>query len=351
MAELIVRGSEYSSFLNCRKQWFYQWYEGIEAKRPDAKLFFGTAFHKWLENYYNSGCNKLLADLETSTWINEQDTKDMDQIAIDDMMSLMRGVAEHYHNTYGETDKNFKVIETEMEFLVKLDEDLFMTGTIDLVYEVDGKIRFMDHKTVSSISMYEEKAVMDRQISRYWWALKMIAAGIGRVKEKGTGLWKKHPDLLDKTIDGFDYNLIAKDFPKEPKVLKSGKLSTDKSQKTTFNKYLAKLYELQLNSDEYQEILNYLRTKPNQFHSRVDVKRSDAELESAAWEFSYTSGNIHDVKMMITENPQSIEPLTYRNITNNCMHMCQFKSLCQTAIDGGNVNMVKNLGYKKREKM
>jgi hypothetical protein len=32
MAELIVRGSEYQSFLNCRKQWFYQWYEGIEAK-------------------------------------------------------------------------------------------------------------------------------------------------------------------------------------------------------------------------------------------------------------------------------------------------------------------------------
>jgi hypothetical protein len=349
MAELIVRGSEYQSFLNCRKQWFYQWVEGIEAKRPDAKLFFGTAFHKWLENYYNNGCNKVLADLETSIWINEQDTKDMDQVAIDDMMSLMRGVAEHYHNTYGETDKNFKVIETEMEFIVKLDEDLFMTGTIDLVYEVDGKIRFMDHKTVSSISMYEEKAVMDRQISRYWWALKMIAAGIGRVKEKGTGLWRKHPDLLDKTIDGFDYNLIAKDFPKEPKVLKSGKLSTDKSQKTTYSLYLAKLKELNNDVNEYVDFLSFLVEKPNQFNSRVDVKRSDAELESAAWEFSYTSGDIHDVKMMITENPQSIEPLTYRNITNNCMHMCQFKSICMTAIDNGNVNMVKNLGYKKRE--
>jgi hypothetical protein len=353
MAELIVRGSEYQSFLNCRKQWYYQWVEGIEAKKPDAKLFFGTAFHKWLENYYNSGCNKLLADLETSTWINEQNTKDMDQIAIDDMMALMRGVAEHYHNTYGETDKNFKVIETEMEFLVKLDEDLFMTGTIDLVYEVDGKIRFMDHKTVSSISMYEEKAVMDRQISRYWWALKMIAAGIGRVKDKENDVWVTSQALKDKTIDGFDYNLIAKDFPKEPKVLKSGKLSTDKSQKTTYALYVNKLHEMGISAftSEYEDFLRFLSEKPNQFHSRVDVKRSDAELESAAWEFSYTSGDIHDVKMMITENPQSIEPLTYRNITNNCMHMCQFKSLCQTAIDGGNVDMVKNLGYKKREKM
>jgi hypothetical protein len=312
-------------------------------------LFFGTAFHKWLENYYNSGCNKLQADLETSIWINEQDTKDMDQTDIDDMMSLMRGVAEHYHNTYGETDKDFKVIATELEFIIKLDDSLYMTGTIDLVYEVDGKIRFMDHKTVSSIAMYEEKAVMDRQISRYWWALKMIAAGIGEVKDKETGEWIQCEALKGKSIDGFDYNLIAKDFPKEPKVLKSGKLSTDKSQKTTLELFVKKIQELHLNGNDYNDFLSFLADKPDQFTKRVDVRRSDAELESSAWEFSYTAGDIHDIKLMIKNNPNTIEPLTYRNITNNCMHMCQFKSLCQTAIDGGNVNMVKNLGYKQRE--
>jgi hypothetical protein len=68
MAELIVRGSGISKhFLTCRKQWYLSMgSKGLKLKRPDAKLFFGTAFHKWLENYYNSGCNKLLADLETS---------------------------------------------------------------------------------------------------------------------------------------------------------------------------------------------------------------------------------------------------------------------------------------------
>ena len=361
MAELIVRGSEYQSFLNCRKQWYYQWVEGIEAKKPDGKLFFGTLFHKWLEFYYQNGCNKLQADLETSVWFNEQNTKDMDQVSIDETVALMKGVAEHYHNTYGETDKSFKILATELEFIVKLDEDLYMTGTIDLVYEVDGKIRFMDHKTVSSISMYEEKAVMDRQISRYWWALKMIAAGIGRINEpfiengEKKDNWVKWNQLADRTIDGFDYNLIAKDFPKPPKVLKPKKnqiipeLSQDKSQKTTYDLYLNKIHDLGHNEADYADFLSFLADKPNQFNKRVDVKRSDAELESAAWEFSYTAGDIHDVKLMIQNNPQSIEPLTYRNITNNCMHMCQFKSLCMTAIDGGNVNMVKNLGYKKRE--
>jgi hypothetical protein len=132
-------------------------------------------------------------------------------------------------------------------------------------------------------------------------------------------------------------------------VLKSGKLSTDKSQKTTLELFVKKIQELHLNGNDYNDFLSFLADKPDQFTKRVDVRRSDAELESSAWEFSYTAGDIHDIKLMIKNNPNTIEPLTYRNITNNCMHMCQFKSLCQTAIDGGNVNMVKNLGYKQRE--
>lgn len=357
----IVRGSEYQSFLNCRKQWFYQWVEGIEAKKPDGKLFFGNLFHKWLEEYYQNGCDKLMADMKTSIWFNEQDTADMVQEDIDDMMKLFKGVSEHYHKTYGESDKAWKVIATEMEFIVKLDEELYMTGTIDLVYETpEGKIRFADHKTVSSIQMYVDKAVMDRQISRYWWALKMIAAGVGRVKKKATregekDMWVECQELLGKEIDGFDYNLIAKDYPKEPKVLKLKKgqsipsISQDKAQKTTYDLYLAKIKELGANEAEYDEFLSFLKDKPNQWLNRVDVLRTDSELEASAWEFSYTAGDIHDVKLMIENNPQATEPLTYRNITKDCMHMCQYKSLCQTVIQGGNVSLTKNLGYKKRE--
>lgn len=45
---IIIRGSEYQDFLQCRKKWYYSWYEKIEPKRKDNKLFFGTLFHKWL---------------------------------------------------------------------------------------------------------------------------------------------------------------------------------------------------------------------------------------------------------------------------------------------------------------
>jgi hypothetical protein len=353
--ELILRGSEYQDFLTCRRKWYHGWVEKITPKRPDGKLFFGNLFHKWLEYYYNEGCNKLQADLMTSLWFNQQDTKDMEQTDIDEILSLFKGVSEYYHETYGESDSRYNVLGTEVEFVVKLQDDIYYTGTIDLVYELDGKVRFKDHKTVASISMYEEKAKMDRQISRYWWALKMIAAGIGMIKsvdEDGKVNWVPWVSLLDKEIDGFDYNIIAKDYPREPTVLKSGKLSVDKSQKTTFKKFRDKAIELGQSPNDYINFLEMLKTKQDPFLRRIDVQRTAKELDSAIWELLYTGGDIHDIKMMVTEfekTGKDVEPLIYRNIGQHCEHMCQFKSLCQATIAGDNVSLVRNLGYKKNE--
>lgn len=356
--ELILRGSEYQSFLDCRKKWFYQWVEGLEPKRPDGKLFFGTLFHKWLELYYNNGCNKLQADLETSIWYNEQDTADMEQTDLDDMLALARGVAEYYDYVYGANDATFKVLATELNFIVKLDEGILMEGTIDLVYEVNGKVRFADHKTVTSLDQYEEKSKMDRQISRYWWVMKMLSTGVAKVKDRSEGndRWISFPDLFGKEIDGFDYNLIAKSFPKEPKVLKPkkgqtvGDLSQDKAQKTTYDKYMAKIVELGHDPANYTEMLEHLKSKQDPFVRRVDVLRNDAELEAAVYEFLYTAGDIHDIRMTLQGAPPNVvEMLTYRNIGDKCQNMCSFKQLCQTTIEGGHVSLVKNLGYKKRE--
>lgn len=346
--ELIVRGSEYQDFLTCRKKWYHAWVEKLEPKKPDNKLFFGEAFHKWLEFYYKNGCDYEPAIAKTMVWMNEQDTSGMEQVEFDEMMELFNGVTKHYHQTYNENDKQWKVLGTEVEFIVKLDEGLFYTGKIDLVVEIDGKVWFLDHKTVSSIQMYVEKSVMDRQISRYWWALKMIAQGIGRVKNE-EGLWVRWSEIEGREIEGFLYNLIAKDYPREPKVLKSGKLSTDKSQKTTYNLYLAKIHALGHNPDDYKEMLDYLKEKPDPFLRRVNVLRTEQELEAAMWEFAYTSADIRDVRLAIMQHPEATETLTYRNIGYHCMNMCQYRPLCQTVIEGGNVSLVKNLAYKPKE--
>lgn len=347
--DIVVRGSEYQDYLQCRKKWFHGWVEKITPKRPDGKLFFGSLFHKWLEGYYKSGFHIPTADIETREWIENQDTTGMVDGEYDKMMDLYRGVRQNYIDTYHEEDKQWTILGTEVEFLVKLQEGTYMTGTIDLVYEVDGKIRFADHKCVASLDMYEEKSKMDRQISRYWWALDMIAAGIGRIKDKQNNVWVHWTKLEGKEIDGFTYNLIAKDFPREVKMLKSGKPSTDKSQKTTYAKYIGKIEELELNPLDYGDILEILHNKPDPFLRRINVIRTQKELESAVWEFLYTCNDMHDTGVTLVHYPEKLEEVTYRHIGQHCDHMCQFKAICQADIAGDNVQLVKNLSYKKNE--
>lgn len=347
--DLVTRGSEYQDFLNCRRKWFHGWVEKITPKRPDGKLFFGSLFHKWLECYYKNGCDVLQADAGTVAWMTEQDLSAMEQVDIDNMKVLYQGVRQNYIDKYHESDKKWNVLATEVEFLVKLDEGQFFTGTIDLVYEEDGEIKFADHKCVSSLDMYEEKSKMDRQISRYWWALDMICQGVGRIKDKETDLWVVWHELQGKEIGGFIYNLIAKDYPREVKMLKSGLPSKDKAQKTSWDKYRAKLVELDLDIADYLDILEHLQNKPDPFLRRVKVIRGQQEKYSSVMEFYHTCNDIHDVLVTIGTQPERIESMVYRNIGQQCEHMCQFKAICQTEIEGGNVQMVKNLAYKKNE--
>jgi hypothetical protein len=352
MGESIIRGSEYSSFLKCRKQWLYQWVEQIEPKRPDGKLFIGTVFHKFLEYYYQLK-DFTMALNKTDAFIRAHDLSAMEQVEIDEMKKLFQDMSYYYDDVYASDFDKWNVLATELQFLVKLEGDIYMTGTIDLIVEEKetGHIYFLDHKTTSQLSIYEQKAAMDRQISRYWWALRMIQDGVGRIKDTKTGEWVVWNELNGKEIKGFIYNLIAKDTPREPKVLKSGKLSTDKSQKTTYDKFIEKMFELGFESGEYTEILTYLRDKPNPFLKRINIYRNDSELESAAFEFYYTAQDITKVKEVITNAPSLTEHKTYRNITNDCMNMCSYRAICQTAIEGGNVSLVKNLSYRQKEEV
>jgi hypothetical protein len=100
---------------------------------------------------------------------------------------------------------------------------------------------------------------------------------------------------------------------------------------------------------KYTDMLEVLRTKQDPFLRRVVVRRNDNELNSSMQEFYYTTNDIHDSLITLINMPHKVEEVTYRHIGTHCDHMCQFKAICQAAIAGDNVNMVKNLAYKKNE--
>jgi hypothetical protein len=356
----VIRGSEYSDFLRCRKRWNYRWNEKLRAKKLNDKLFTGSLIHKWLEVYYQNDLDKLTAFAHMQKMYLEADTQYSDQLALQDLWELVKGITKHYFDTYKEIDSKLTTLATEMEFMVKLDEHICYTGTIDWVFQdEEGRIWFADHKTTASLDSYEKNAIMDRQISRYYWALQQIAAGVGRIKDKETNMWVKSTELEGKEIYGFIYNLIAKEVPKKPEPLKKGGLSKAKNQKTTYELYCQAIDENNLLTSDYKDILDYLQEQPNQYFRRVEVTRLQEEIDAAIWEFYYTAEDMAGLRAGLdieksfgVPNTTATKPSDklYRNITRDCHWDCEFKSVCQSEIEGVNTALLLNMSFEKEDK-
>ncbi len=385
-----VRGSEVSSFLRCRKAWKYSWIDNIEPRRPDGKLFFGNLAHKFMEVYYS-----FLGNVESfgkpadqvameamAIYFRETDTSRMEQTELDDLWELAEKVMLNYVEQWKHIDQTWTILATELRFAIPLDEDTMYEGTIDLVYlDEHGDLYFDDHKNVGSIERYVGMAEMDRQISRYWWALGQLSRGNGFIWDAELQDWIdiRNHRLSQRLREpkGFTYNLILKDFPTIPKLLKPTTkvpvaLSKAKDQKTTYAVYCQALIDNGLKvpvldsegnpiegrtnaPEEYNEILDHLQAQEtergNRFFRRVPVVRSERETQAAMQEFmAVVSDKEHIEQSLIfyEDFPDTAWNPIYRNINADCS-WCNYKALCVAEMNGDNAEFVRNTLYKTKE--
>lgn len=395
----LIRGSEVQDFLRCRYRWKRAWVDRIRPKRQDGKLFFGQLCHKFLEVYYSEINHpdpflKLSAHekacIALKKMFDETDVSRMDQLEVDDLLNLADKVVSNYVSQWGEIDSRWKVLATELTFAIPLANGIAYTGTIDLIYlDEHGRLIVADHKSTTSITRYEDNAEMDRQISRYLWAVGQLAKGEGYVWHQGLADIEDNgwmhtkdaaPELLGKEPYAFMYNIILKDYPEPPELLKKGGLSKNKAQKTTFAAYMQSLQEYGLDEGieadinhpghyiipgdhPYAEILIHLNNQEGpegtKFFRRKQVTRHPEELEAAIQEFYATAFELNHLRATVEDNyqrftpgeglvPMHYDPI-YRNITHDCSWDCGFKGLCQSSMDGSDADRLLELFYEPKE--
>lgn len=304
------RGTEVSEFLRCHKRYDYAWIQNLEPKQRNEKLTIGSAIHKFLEMLYSGqGVAKSLNALVQ--YIDENNSGD-DEVAHQDLKTLAENICINYISHY-KHDPQWKVVAVEMPFSIPLNPDMNYTGIIDLlIQDQDGKYWFVDHKTTNALDIYDKNSDMDRQISRYWAALEQMGY----------------------SIQGFIYNILLKDYPQPPKVLKSGALSKDKSQKTDYTLYTQAIVDNGLNPEDYADFLQYLQEQPKEFFRRITVDRTPQERKTSLEELEQV---IEDIQI----KSELLKPKWYRNITKDCHWDCAFKSLCQAEMDGSNADHIR----------
>lgn len=332
-----IRGSEASTFQRCRLKWKYQWVDGLKPKRPNGKLFFGTLFHKYLESYYMNDDFTALKDM--TTLFDDTDTSRMEQVELDELWDMALTISQNYVRRWSDAKSMQNTIATELKFRIPYGDDLMYYGTIDRIYlDQDKRLWFTDYKTVASVEQYEDNAEMDRQISRYWWAVQQMTKGAIEYWNPNTEEWESRVWKLvqGKEVAGFVYDIIKKDMPHPPEVLKKGGLSKAKNQKTSFELYRQAIRDHGLDDRDYEDILVYLRDKPDPFFKRVEVFRTQGEVDASMEELLLVARDMHN-------------PRIYRNITKDCSWDCDFKGLCQASMDGSNVDMLINLMFDREE--
>jgi hypothetical protein len=284
--------------------------ELVPINEPRGALWLGTAVHYGLEQYYRDGKDPWVA---TQEWLDmklpELHLEDMwpeERAKFNDTTDLMASILVGYV-PFAQAHDDFEIVAVEENLEIHIPGTrVKLGGKVDVLTRRGPKRQLwpMDHKTAAQyvdISVLE----MDDQMTAYLWLV-----------------WQVHGELPGGAL----YNELKKKIPAQPEPLVNGSLSKKKNVDTTYEIYLTAIKNNHLNPVDYEDILEFLRNKPDGFYRREAVARTKYELEHFA-------GNlIPEARAMSSKNT----PL-YPSPTRDCSWDCQYRDLCLCETTGGDL--------------
>jgi len=328
----IIRTSDRQFFKRCRVLWDYtsKIRQNFEPIQRIEALDFGTAMHAGLQAYYNpetwgdtltmqanarQGFLDSIHDIQTKVRIGPLEFEER----FEELRKLGLGMLEYYF-LWAPSRDTFTPVYVEIEFEVPLEARYLATeidvyqGRIDLIVEDEYGYWIVDHKTAAQFGDTEWLA-LDDQCSSYAWAV-----------QKKLGL----------KVRGVIYNELRKKVPHPPAVLRSGELSRNKQQDTTYETYLAAIKAGGYRTKGYAEILAYLKNNPKQFVRRTRL--------------NYTPQMLDLVEQRISSESYEMlhNPLIYPTPSRFNCQGCSFFAPCLARHEGRDEQLILDELYEKR---
>ena len=230
MRKIKVRTSERSTLKRCPQQWSWAYVEGLASPRPKTPLWFGTAIHVALAEWYRKGLKRGPHPAETATKVI-QDSRSMivedeeGEKTYVDSLALAEAMCNGYVEEYGK-DPSWEILFTEGSFRVpmrSMHPDRYRIdyrGTFDGAFRdlSDGSIWLLEHKTAAGLAV--EHLPLDEQNGAY--------TAMAEIMLKREGLMRK-----GDIFEGVMYNFLRKAMADDRLVNPDG-LRTNKPQKTHY---------------------------------------------------------------------------------------------------------------------
>lgn len=329
-----IHTSDRILYKRCRRKWDYESFlhQNLEPKGISPALWFGTGMHFALEDYhgYNKFGNPVEAFEAYYKCFNRDTELNMD---CETLGMLAPGMLNYYVNEWLPRRKPFKTLwldgepQVEVEIVLNLPQiskelnlnlnlgrDVVYSMRLDRVVEDDlGRLWIEDYKTAKQFDV--NKLETDPQVSAYCWGAEIY---------------------YGKPIEGMLYLQMKKELVDDPRILKNGDISSDKSQNTNFYRYQEMLkfkYGLGPIPDKNQECLDYLIAQESELGDsiiRYDLIRRNEYSRKKEYDF---------IAMEIPEMLNPNLPI-YINPTSNCYRDCSFRTVCLAQNDNLDFNFI-----------
>lgn len=340
----IIRSSDRMGFKRCRRRWGWQSHlrnnlTPIEAASP---LWYGSGFHYAMEDFHGlREWPSAVAAFEAyvkATYNQAKQTGKRLPYDWAELVQLGRGMVDYYTNTWLIARDPLRtyvvdgVPQVEVSAHIKVPfknkdyDEVYYAVTLDrVVIDDNGMLWIVDYKTAKRIQTQFFQT--DPQISAYMWAASQL-----------------YPD---RQMGGFIYQQHRKDVPVNPKLLATGRLSTDKRQNTTHRHYrrcLINQYRAVENAPiENVDFLNWLNEQEDdtrdRFVQRNRVYRNRHQVEAEGTKI-----------LMEMEEMLNLDLPLYPNPTRECGHMCSFNSACVSMDDGSDWVVELGLGFTQKSR-
>jgi hypothetical protein len=313
----------------------------LEPAIPYPPFFTGKAVHAALEYHY---VQKVRPEDTLDTYLaNEEEYLErveklwpQERSMLDEEIFKVRHVLDHYflwqendETTYA--DQNIEYIEMERKWEVPMDIEVagktvptLFAGRFDgyCKHVPSGRYFIFEAKTARSVDSFLKTLATDEQGTFYLWAAQRT---------------------YEEPVAGVLFNIMSKTLPKYPEVTKTGRVSRNKKQATTWFYYVRALRELIPGitdteiGDYYGAFLTELREKTSKFFIRYPIYRNKHQLDSC----------VEGIKQTASE---MLNPATHHYASPSWIscNMCLFKGPCIAKDSGGNYEELLKHEYNLR---
>lgn len=347
-APITLRVSNVVHFAGCKRRWWLE--QNYQTGRFTPAFFIGTGIHKGLEAYYRSGLSVVAASeaveqygVEQREGFEDKYVQTWDEIDGWGLIGEIHDYIDHYalfdneHFLAGEIleDDEGPIIERRLTVpILDIDgtrlqdsdgNDILLTGQCDLGLSRGNEVYITDHKSFGTYTMAnkpEEGLEVDDQLTAYAYLF-----------------WRSYGVIPRAVI----YNVIIKEHPKPPQVLKNGSLSMNKSQYTTAALFRATIKQMGLPIAPYLDYLAYLEQQGyGRYFQRWQSSRNEHELRAFERRLAYKTRDI----VRLIENP---EAYAYSDGSSYRCGGCQFIAPCKAMDDGGDSQVILDNQFEKKE--